>query len=357
MKNKVLVLGCLGLLFLGACGKKEKEKKVEEAPVIETFALAKENLSSSLHLPGELVAYQQVDVYAKVPGFIKTMNVDLGTEVSAGQLLATLEAPELHSQVSAAQSRLHSQQAVLTASTATYNRLLETSKTPGTISSNDLDIALARKNADQALLEAAKASVNEVNTMMAYLQIRAPFSGVISARNVNLGAFVGPAGKGSEQPMFTIQEQRRLRLAVSIPENFTSMVRNGSDVKFSVRSSNDTLHAKVKRLAGALDLRLRSEKVEIDVMNPSKKLLPGMIAEVTIPLTKEESTFAVPSSAVLIGSQGNYVQRLNKGKVEWVPINKGREVNGKIEIFGSLSAGDTLVTKASEEFREGSAIK
>ena len=356
MKNSVLVWIGFAVL-LNSCSEKPKEKKAEEKQVVETFALSKESLSSALHLPGELIAYQQVDLYAKVAGFVKTMKVDLGSEVAAGQLLATLEAPELLSQVSAAQSRLHSQQAVLTASTATYNRLLETSKTPGTISSNDLDIALAKRNADQAQLEAAKASVNEINTMMTYLQIRAPFSGVITARNVNLGAFVGPAGKGSEQPLFTIQEQKRLRLAVSVPENYTSLIKNGDEVKFTVRSSNDTLKANVRRLAGALDLRLRSEKIEIDVFNPNKKLLPGMVAEVTIPLGKAESTFTVPGSAILNGGEGVYVQKLTNGKVSWIKVKKGREVNGRTEIFGNLAEGDSIVTKASEELREGSTIK
>ncbi len=354
MKNKGFI-GLAALVILaGSCKEKEQEKKQEEQPEVKTFSLSKENLSSSLNLPGELTAYQVVDLYAKVPGFVKTLKADLGSEVTAGQLLATLEAPELTAQASAAQSRLLSQQAVVTASTANYNRLLETSKTPGTISPNDLDIALAKKNADLALLEAARASVNEVNTMLSYLQIRAPFSGVVSARNVNLGAFTGPSGK---DPMFTIQEQKKLRLAVSVPENFTGMIRRGNEVKFRVRSSNDTLKASVKRLAGALDLRLRSEKIEMDVLNPSGKLLPGMVAEVSIPLSKEESTFTVPASAVLNGGEGVFVQRIEKGIIRWIPVQKGREVNGKVEIFGDLQTGDQIVAEASEELRAGSSVK
>ncbi|VTP86751.1 efflux RND transporter periplasmic adaptor subunit [Sphingobacterium daejeonense] len=132
-----------------------------------------------------------------------------------------MDAPELKSQQNAAESRLQSQQALYLASKATYDRLLQTSKTPGTISSNDLEQAYAKQQSDLAQLKAARAASNEVTDTREYLVIRAPFSGIITARNVSAGAIVGPSGKGSELPIFSLVEQKKLRLVVSVPDAYS----------------------------------------------------------------------------------------------------------------------------------------
>jgi len=189
-------------------GSKTAETKAAPPAALEVIPLDKGKLTISNQMPGELMAYQQVDIYAKLSSFIKKMYVDVGSEVRAGQLLASLEAPELNAQLSGASSRLHAQEAIATASKSNYDRLFETSKTPGTISPNDLDQAAARMHADQAQLASANAAYHEIADNRKYLEIRAPFNGIISARNVNTGAIVGPAGKGSDLPLFTLQEQK-----------------------------------------------------------------------------------------------------------------------------------------------------
>lgn len=361
-KGTMIVTGSLALLTMingcTATAKKEVSTAAEKPAAIATFKLQKEALATSLQLPGELSAFQQVDLYAKVSSFVKTLKVDIGSEVSKGQLLMTLEAPETNSQLAAAQSRLKAQEALYTASKANYDRLFETSKTPGTISKNDLDQAIARRNSDLAQFEAAKASYKEVGNLRDYLEIRAPFAGVITARNVNLGAYVGPSGKGSEFPLFTLQEQKNLRLAISIPEVYTGYLKDGHEVTFTVKSMPEQkFTAKVKRLAGALDLRLRSERVEMDVPNNNKKLLPGMVAEVQIPLPASNGTFIVPKKAVIETAEGVYVLKVVQNKAEKVMIKKGRETDDKTEIFGELSVGDELITEPSEEMRSGAIIK
>lgn len=346
-----LLTGC------GASGEESKEKKVAVKKV-ETFTLQKEILSTALNLPGELISFQQVDLYARETSFVKKVYVDVGSEVKEGQLLVSLDAPELTSRLAGAESRWKSQEAVYTASKANYQRLLETSKTPGTISQNDLDQALARMNSDQAQLESAKALFQEVGDARNYLEIRAPFSGVISTRNVNPGAYVGPSGKGSELPLFTLQEQKKLRLVVSVPEAFTAYFQNGDQVDFKVKArSNEVFRASIKRHAGALDTRLRSERVEMDVANLDNKLLPGMIAEVNIPLEGKDSTFVVPKTAVVNSAEGVFVIRVEENKAVWVYIKPGRTSNGDMEIFGDLSRGDKLVKVANEEIRKGSVIQ
>lgn len=353
----------LAATMLQSCHSSSKEEQPEsdptaKAPAYKVTTVEKGRLSSTLEIPGELVAFQQVDLYSKVNSFVKKMYVDVGSEVKAGQLLATMEAPEINSQLTGAESRLKSVEALYTASKAYYNRLLETSKTPGTISPADLDAALAKQNSDYAQLEAAKAAYREITDNKNYLEIRAPFSGVISARNVSAGAYVGPSGKGSELPVFILQEQKHLRLVVAVPEAYTGYLSSGSEVDFTVKSfPGKSFKAKVTRMAGVLDNRLRSERVEMDVINTDKKLLPGMVAEIKLTLPAKDSTFIVPQSAVVNSPERIFVVKVNNGKAEWVTVHKGRESDGKAEVYGDLNAGDILVEKATEEIRNGSAVE
>ena len=348
----------LAALLLNSCGEEKKEAvPFDTAPVIETFELKKEKLSSEIRLPAELSGFRQVDLYAKVASYVKELKVDIGSQVTEGQLLIQLEAPEISSQLAAAQSRLHSLEAVYTGSNANYNRILETSKVEGTISKNDLDQALARKSSDYAQLQAARATVREIQVNQSYLQIRAPFTGIVTARNINTGAYVGPAGKGSDLPLLTVQDQKKLRLAVSVPEMYTGYLKNGDEIGFNIRSlPNDNFKAKIQRMSGALDLRLRSERVEMDVINSDNKLLPGMVAEVLLPLKAQDSTFVVPKSAVINTSEGVFVIRVKDNKTQRVEVKKGRETAESVEIFGALDANDKLVKAASEELKDGTKI-
>lgn len=346
------------VLFLSGCAEKPKESvAVDEALKLETFEIKKEKLSTELTMPAELVGFQQVDLYAKVASFVKELKVDIGTQVKKGQLLLVLDAPEISSQLNAAESRLHSQQSVYTASNSTYKRLLETSKVEGTVSSNDLEQAEARKNADFAQLQAAKASYKEVQTMLGYLQIRAPFDGVVAARNVNPGAYVGPSGKGSELPLFTIQEQRKLRLSVSVPEQYAGYLGVGDAINFTVRSVlGQSFSAKIARKSGALDTKLRSERVEMDVANTGNQLLPGMVAEVVLPLHAKDSTYVVPKSAVVTSSEGIFVITVINNRTARTKVQKGREFKDKIEIFGAFTGKPVLIKSASEEIKDGTVL-
>jgi len=338
--------------------KEDKGKAAEKAPApVETIALQKGRLSTTLYMPGELIAYQQVDLYAKENSFVKKLYADVGSEVREGQLLVTMEAPELASQLASAQSRVKSQEAIYIASKSNYDRLVETSKTPGTISQNDIDQADARRKSDFAQWDAAKSAYSEIAETLKYLEIRAPFNGVISARNVNLGAYVGPSGKGSELPLFTLQEQKHLRLVISVPEAYTGYLTDRDEVKFSVKARpSEFFHAKVRRLAGALDSRLRAERIEMDVFNNDKKLLPGMVAEVNVPLPARDSTFLVPATAVVNSTERVFVIRVVDHKAQWVDVKTGRSENGKTEIYGSLNEGDQIIKTASEERRDGTPV-
>ncbi len=371
LKNKsILLLAVLAMAVgsLSACHSDDKEKKEQqeeqeqqeavETPTVQIVPVTKGRLSSNITIPGELIPYQQVDLYAKTNSYVKKLLVDIGSEVKQGQLLAVLEAPEINSQLAAAQSRIKQFEAVYFASKATYDRLVSTSKTPGTVSQNDLEQAEAKKNADQANIDAAKSGLKEVSANLAYLEIRAPFDGVITSRNVNLGAYVGPGGKSTD-PLFTIQDQGRLRLVVSVPEIYTGSLSNKSEVNFTVRAlPSEKFTAQVKRIAGALDEKLRAERLEMDVYNKDKKLLPHMFAEVSVPLPAGDSTYVVPKTAVATSTEKVFVIKIVDHKAVWVDVKKGLSNGDSIEIFGGdLKPDDKLVKVASDEIRNGATLK
>jgi len=339
----------------------DAEVKADTKPAaneVEKITLKKDTLEGQMTIPGELIAYQQVDLYAKVTGFVKELKVDIGSKVKTGQVLIVLEAPEMAAQLSAAQSRLKSQEATYTASLANYNRLVETSKTPGTISQNDLEQAEARRDAALANLDAAKASYKEVNDIKDYLVIRAPFDGTITARSVNVGAYVGPSGRGSEFPALTLQEQDRLRLVVSIPETYSSYLNKGDEVEFTVRSMpTDKFTAKLVRLSGALDQKFRSQRVEADIKNTDGKFLAGTVADVNLKMKSSPDSFTVPKPTVVTTSEGAFVIKVVDGKAQRVNIKKGLQFEGQIEVFGDLKEGDVLLMKGSEEIKDGTEIK
>jgi len=370
IKNKYIAVStvlAMGVSLLVACGpdkKEQAEKKEEqqqeasvEVPPVQLVPVKKGQLSASIAVPGELIPYQQVDLYAKINSYVKKLNVDIGSQVHQGELLATLEAPEINQQLAEAESRIKQQEAVYYASKATYDRLLSTSKTPGTISQNDLEQAEAKKNSDLANVDAAKSAYKGVAANLAYLEIRAPFDGVISTRNVNLGAYVGPGGKNAD-PLFVLQDQARMRLVVSVPENYTSELSNKNFVSFTVRSlPGKTFKAQVKRLAGVLDEKLRSERLEMDVFNTDKKLLPHMYADVNVPVPSNDSTYIVPKTAVVSSTEKVFVVRVTNHHAEWVPVQKGLQSGDSMEVFGKLKQGDEVVKTATDEIRDGSQVK
>ncbi len=357
----IVILGIAAAPLAAGCkptAAAAREQKNVSAPETPVFTLGEEKLETSLRVPGELVAFERVDLYAKMSSFVSRLHADVGSEVRQGQLLATLEAPELRSQLAEAESKLRAQEALWIASKASYDRLLQTSKTPGTVSPHDLEQAEARMNAELAKLEAAKAAKQALAALSGYLELRAPFGGVVTTRNVSAGAYVGPAGRGSEAPLFTLQEQSRLRLVVSVPEARAAELAPGVEVSFSVRSRpGERFTAKVSRQAGAVDTRLRAERVEMDFDNREARLLPGAVADVTLPLTAGSMRLVIPKAALIDSTRGAFVVRVAEQKAQWVRVDLGQEHDGKVEIFGDVRRGDLLVARASEELRDGAAIE
>jgi membrane fusion protein (multidrug efflux system) len=361
MKYIIFLIAPIMLWILAAsCGANADAtvQKVPEQTTVQTFSLSKGQLTTHMTIPGELRPFQSVDLYAKVNSFVKKLLVDVGSVVKKDQLLVILEAPEMLDAANTAAQIIQTNRAVYAASKATYERMYQTSKIPGTISPNDLEIAYAKMYADSSNLMAARSSYNESTNLNHYLEVRAPFDGVISASNLYAGAYAGPAGAGSVIPLLTLQEQTKLRLVIAIPEAATAYFKLKDTVHFTVKTlPGKDFTATVSRVAGSLDLQLRTEQLQMDVMNREKVLLPGMFAQVSLDLTNADKVFVVPESAVTENTKQVFIIRVTNGKTEWVPVKKGRESDGNVEIFGTLQEGDQLVSTATDELRDGTRVQ
>lgn len=361
MKNYLLFAVPLLLSLLAVSCDSDPAPAAAQTPdstTVQTFPLTRGRLTTHLELPGELRPFQAVDLYAKVNAFVKHMYVDVGSKVYKGELLATLEAPELEDALNASAAMLHTQEALYRASKATYDRMYRTSKIPGTISPNELDIAFAKMGADSANLAAAQSRYQEAAATQAYLEVHAPFDGVVSARNMYDGAYAGPAGKGSSIPLMTIQEQARLRLVIAVPEAATAYFKEKDTVHFTVQTlPGQVFTAAISRLAGSLDMQLRTEQLEMDVYNKDNTLLPGMFAQVALDMTNDKKVFVVPKTAVTGNSRQIFVISVVNGRAKWIPVQKGRESGDKVEIYGNLQEGSQLVVAATDELKKGTPVK
>jgi membrane fusion protein (multidrug efflux system) len=338
-------------------------------PVVRVVS---QKLDITVRLPGELHPYEVVAVYPKVTGFVKWIGVDRGSHVRDGELIACLEAPELVSQRLEAQAKLQSAQAQLVAVQArlasdegTYQRLKTASTTPGVVAGNDLAVAEKNAEADRAQAKAAQENVNaaqqallSVAEMEAYLQVKAPFDGIVTERNVHPGALVGSAGAlGVTVPMVRIEMLSRLRLVVPIPENYVAGIPEGTKVDFTVPSYvNQIFSGTVARISHALDPATRTMPVELDVKNPTGRLAPGMFAEVQWPVRRPWPTLFVPISAVARTTERAFVVRVRDGKTEWVDVKTGAVSEKLIEVFGELKENDEVALRATDELRPDTSV-
>jgi membrane fusion protein, multidrug efflux system len=360
IRYTALIIPVIVSLAAASCGNHASEPAapVSDTATVQTFSLSKGQLTTHMELPGELRPFQTVDLYAKVNSFVKNMYVDVGSQVHKGQLLVTLEAPEMEAALNNSASLLHTQEALYRASKANYDRLYRTSKIPGTISPNDLDLADGRRGADSANLAAARSRYQESAALTDYLEVRAPFDGVVSSRNMYPGAAAGPAGKGSFIPLLTVQEQTKLRLVIAVPEAATGYFQQNDTIHFTVQTlPGQEFSARVSRLAGSLDMQLRTEQLEMDVANKEKTLLPGMFAQVSLDLTNDKKVFIVPQTAVTGNSKRIFVIRIEQRKTEWVSVEKGRQGAGNVEIYGDLQEGDQLVSNGTDELKTGTHVR
>lgn len=335
----------------------------------DLVAVVSKPVSRSIELPGEFLPFLSVELHAKVSGYVERITVDRGSAVDGGQLLVELSAPELKSQIAAAQSKVQEAEsaraeaeAQVAAAQATYERLQKASQTPGAIAGNELIQAQKQVEAAQALVQsreqaahAAQAAVQAQKDMEAYLRITAPFDGVVTDRLVHPGALVGP---GADQALLIIQQVAHLRLVVAVPEEDVGGIVSGARVEFHVPAFPErTYSGTVARVARALDPKTRTMAVELDVDNRNGTLAPGMYPSVKWPVRRSRAALFVPQTSVVTTTERTFVIRSRNGAAEWVDVRKGASAGALVEVLGDLRPGDLVVRRATDEIREGTSLK
>jgi len=358
MKYRIcLILICL---FFAACGGNQKPvdltAQTKQSNKYQYGTVSEKILSTSAQLPGQLVPFNEVNIFPRVNGFVKQLFVDRGSIVKKGQLLVVLEAPEMESQLAAASSQYDQAKENAEASKEKYARLKEAAQEPGSVSPLDLDNAQAKMKADQAMVQAQASNVQSVRTMNSYLTITAPFDGMIIQRNVSPGALVAP-GKATDQPMFILQDIHKMRLTVSIPEDYVDKVDLSKPVSFVFNAMpGQTETAKISRSANSLG-SLQQEAIEIDVENKDGQLKPGMYAEVSIPLLSGAKSLLVPNTAIIRSTEHEYVIKDSLGKASLVNIKEGLASNDSTEVFGNLKPNNKILIHASDEIKQGDPVE
>jgi len=373
----ILIL-CTTPSFCASCGTNSgsstsAQGMASPTPTVAVAKVTSKKLSITTRLPGELQAYEVVAVFPKVTAYVDSISVDRGSRVKAGQLMARLVAPEVAAQRAEAQSKLQAAEAQraeaeakLASDQSTYERLKSASATPGVVAGNDLEIAQKSAEGDRARLqalresaEAAKSALKSVTEIEGYLQVRAPFDGIVTERNVHPGSLVGPptSGSGAAMPMLRVEKTARLRLVVPVPEKYATGINVGSKVEFSVPAfPSQTFAGTIARVAHSVDVKTRTMPVELDVNNSDGRLSSGMFPEVLWPVRRTEPTLFVPTSAVARTTEATFVIRIRGGNTEWVNVQTG-ELDGKsVEVYGGLHEGDEVAVLGTDELRAGSHV-
>jgi membrane fusion protein, multidrug efflux system len=331
---------------------------------VEAVRVQSAYTATKIQLPGQLLPYESVDLYPKVNGFIQNIFVDRGSRVREGQLLVRLSAPETIAQIGqaaaavrGARNQLTAAEAKLAADRATYERLANAAKTPGVVAENDVYVARQAAASDAALVQAALANVGasregltNAQQFGAYLEVRAPFDGVITARYLQPGALVGPAtGQSGSQPILQIVTTKHLRLVVPVPENSVQGARPGGMMTFTVPTApGRTFEARIARMAQAVDNQTRTMMVEADLTNASGPLIPGTFATIDWPVRRAYPTLHVPTTAVTNDQQQQFVIRIAHGRTSWVDVTTGITAGGTVEVFGDLASGDMVVRRGTD---------
>jgi RND family efflux transporter MFP subunit len=377
--------------FCSGCGgvAKTNASNTPDLPDVAVAKAMKQDVSTTLDIASEFQPYQEVNVYAKVSGYVQKLDVDWGTHVRAGQMLAVLEVPELQQQlevdqasvrrgeqdVARSQEMLNGAQSEYKVAHLTYTRLADVQKTQphlvaqeevdeaqGKDTQADADVSAARDSlaASEQGLAAAKASLEKDKALYGYSQITAPFDGVVTEIDAYKGALL-PAGTSSnkgDQPLCHLSDNSRLRLVIPVPESAAPTTKIGNSVQVRVPVLNKTYKGTVAHISDQLDPSTRTMHTEIDIPNPNLEIVPGMYAYATLVLRHKSNVLTVPVQA--IDGQGSEVSVFRvsaQNKLERVKLQTGLETPDLVEVTSGLKPNDLVVVSVRSQLREGEVVQ
>jgi RND family efflux transporter MFP subunit len=382
------LLASVSLVSVG-CRDTASQTKAAETAAASVARVVRENLSSTLTVAGQFQPYQEVDLHAKVSGYIRRINVDIGDRVRAGQVIATLEIPELSAQLLGAQAQVrHSQSEIARAQSevagaesnhaalhAAYTRLEEAAKQrPGLIAEQELDDARAKDQDSEARINTAKSALEatkeqlgisradnqRVQSLSDYSVVTAPFNGVITMRYADTGSLIqaGTASNTQAMPVVRVAQSDLLRLRMPVPETDVPYIQDGGQVQVKVQATGKTFLGKIIRFARALDPSTRTMLAEVDVPNPTLALSPGMYAETVVSLQQRDNVLTIPIQAVVQGDSQPYVLVLDvTNRVQKKIVTLGIQGADKVEITSGLTDNELVIVSAQTNYQVGQVVR
>lgn len=357
--------------------------------IVAAAKVHRSDLTRALEVTAEFRPYQEIDVHAKVAGYVKRIYVDVGDRVKDGQLIAVLEIPELQNEIQTAEASVSKSQEEIRRAQADLeraqyahedahlasSRLVDVSKTrPGLVAQQELDDAMGRDRVTEAQVSTAKASLSaaeqqlrvaqadreRVKTLFAYAEIKAPFAGVITKRYADKGSMIqtGISSQTQSMPLVTLAQENLLRLVIPVPESSVSKIRLGSPVEVEVSTLGKKFEGKVARFADQVDMATRTMHTEVDVPNPKGELVPGMYASASLILNDEKNALAVPVQSLNRSEDHVTVLLINKqNKLEERAVRIGIEASDQAEILSGLAEGDLVVIGNRSQLQPGMAVQ
>src|ERR1700753_3852936 len=313
--------------------------------------------AQEITLPANTQAFIDTPIYARTSGYLRKWYADIGAHVHSGQLLAEIDTPELDQQVRQAQSDLataQSNQEIAQITAERWTKLLA----KNAVSKQETDQAMSDFRGRQSALSAAEANVKRLQQLQGFEKIYAPFDGVITARNIDIGSLIQGGDSNSPQAeLFHISATDKLRLFVPVPEVYASQVRTGSHITITSDAlPNQKITGVVARNSTAIDPSSRTLNVEVDVPNADHKLLPGQYAFIHLPIPPSTASMTLPAGALLFRGEGLRVGVVRDGRVQLVPIKIGHDYGAKVEITSGLAAQDQVILNPPDSLADGERV-
>jgi RND family efflux transporter MFP subunit len=356
----VAVLLAIGYgLHIRAANEKKLIQATDKAAVL-TVNVVHPSLGSAaqdLSLPGNVQAFTETPIYSRTNGYLRKWYFDIGSHVRKGQLLAEIETPEIDQQLQQSRAELERMEANMELAGVTSNRWQSLSAKHA-VSQQEADQTRSNYIAAQAAVDASKANVRRLEQLQSYERITAPFDGVVTARNTDIGDLID-AGSGSTNPreLFHLAATGKLRVYVAVPEVYADFIRNGDSATLSQDSNPGvTIAGTIVRNASAIDHATRTLNVEVDVENKDSKLLPGTYVFVHFHLPAGANTVTIPSNTLLFRSEGLRVGVVHGDRVQLVPVTIGHDYGSTVEVTSGLSQSDEVILDPSDSLASGMQV-
>lgn len=307
-------------------------------------------------LPGNTQAFTDTPIYARTSGYLRHWYFDIGAHVKAGQLLAEIETPEVDQQLAQAKSELATAEANFELAKSTAARWKDLLKTDS-VSQQETDQKVADMNAQKATVDSAGSNVRRLQEMQGFQKIYAPFSGVITARNIDTGSLIDAGGNSPGHELFHLSSINILRVYVNVPEVYSRAARPGATATLTLDEfPGRVFHGKLVRNANSIDLTARTLLVEVDVDNPTGELLPGAYVAVHLKLPSQVRSVTIPSNTLLFREEGMRVAVVRNGRIELVPITIGRDYGKAVEVVSGLNANDPVIVNPADSIISGTPV-